>query len=190
MTLEGLIVAFGNIRNYKINGEYKTIGFDEVHTDVDENGHITLYINGSDSDPKEWFSNFNAFIKIKGRHLGCYRSAKRIYKNYMSKLSHENLTIVCHSRGGGIGVVYADMYGGDVVSFGAMRSLAWWKKPKFKHTRVTFNGEIVDNVPPKSMGYKHHQTDLIILNRGDAGRIESHKNYLPLLEKECNKWKS
>ena len=150
-------------------------GLDEVAVFFD-GSDVTIVIDGSD-DPAEWISNLKFKSNRLGFHNEFYTSSVEIYR-LLHLNSKNNITIVGHSRGGGIAQILAYLINRpniNVITFGSPKvanrlGIKKLKEIGFKHTRVRIKGDPVDNVPPVLFGYIHYQTELIKL-KGVKGKL-------------------
>lgn len=183
--LRKLLELSKTIKRLKTDGKYDSVRQDEVKLITnEENGFTTLYINGSDDDPREWANNFYAIPKKNKMHRGYRLSAIAIYERYTGMVDHNNLVVTGHSRGGGIAQAYAHLFGcKECVTFGSPRVFAPSLQPNFNHTRVFASNDPVDNIPPFWLGFKHYSTSTIKLDGHGRNGIQNHKDYITLLER-------
>ncbi len=118
-----------------------------------------ISVDATDSN-KEWKSNFDFNPPVHDFHKGFYTTALAFYNQIYSKIQDKEVTVIGHSRGGGIAPILAFLLQesgikvNKVVTFAAPRSTTLTGSKKLKNAglvihRVEAKLDIVDNAPPR-----------------------------------------
>lgn len=121
-------------------------------------------------------------------HAGVVRAYRELRPAILPHIRKDTeITFVGHSLGGGTVQIFAEEFGAEVITFGALKTyFRFWPAPNLKHTRIVRDDDPIPLIP--GVMYSH-RVDPVILEDRD-GRIlpqlEDHPMdaYIRLLKKE------
>jgi len=136
---------------------------------IEKNDELYMAIRGS-ANKKNWMRNFNFFPK-KGVHRGFKKASDVILKDIkLLKLEDKLINVTGHSLAGAISMLVGlELKANSIYTFGQPRVFTRKKKINLDgilYKRYINNLDVVTQVPPVWLGYKHHTIPYYITHNG------------------------